>query len=56
MGRTLIKSIGLEISKPVTENIIQLFFPFVTIEVLNVSCLDSVHCCLELLHQPGHKA
>ena len=49
------KPIGLEITKPVNENIIQLFFPFVTIEVLNVSCLDSVHCCLELLHQPGHK-
>lgn len=56
MGRILIKSIGLEITKPVTENIIQLFFPFVTIEVLNVNCLDSVHYCLELLHQPGHKA
>lgn len=56
MGRILIKSIGLEITEPVTEKIIQLFFHFVTIEVLNVNCLDSVHYCLELLHQPGHKA
>ena len=55
MGRILIKSIGLEITKPVSENITQ-FFPFIAIEVLTVSSLHSVHCRLELSHQQGQEA